>query len=249
MGEKELRPTEALLVEGKELIEQSGIRHVFLIPDGNRRWARERDVPVIEGHKRGAENFIELLRACQDLNLEVLTVWGLSTENLERSPEEVAGLFGIYEEMLIGYKEELGREGVRFRHIGDQNLIYQYSPSLVELLIEVSRETKENLGSCLVVALAYGGRQEIIRAANKGIEAGITKFNEENFAEFLDTAGLPDPDLVIRTSGELRLSGGLAWQAAYAEIVTVGKYFPDFSLEDFIGAIREFAARKRRFGR
>jgi len=226
--------------------------HVGIIMDGNGRWAEQRGLPRLEGHRRGAERLIEVVDAAIDQGIRCLTLFAFSAENWRRPAEEVGGLFKLGEWVLRLHLHRLARRKVRFRVIGDLSVMPEFIRGPLEDAIESSRE---NTAFELVIALNYGSRQETVRAARSlALDVAARKLDPasidwETFASRLETVGLPDPDLIIRTSGECRLSNFLLLQAAYAEIVISPTYWPDFGAEALEQALREYAGRERRFGR
>ncbi len=226
-------------------------RHVAIIMDGNGRWARKRGLPRAAGHKAGAEAVRRAMQSAVDHGVEVLTLYAFSSENWKRSNEEIADLTGLMRFYLERELATLQKERVRLRLIGDHSA---FAPDLVARLERAVEETSSNCRLTLVVALNYGSRAEItaaaIRLAGKAaagtLDAGA--IDEETLAAELQTHGLPELDLLIRTSGEVRLSNFLLWQAAYAELMFVETLWPDFSEHDFAQALEQFAARERRFG-
>ena len=225
--------------------------HVGIIMDGNGRWAVRRGLPRIEGHRRGVEALRATVRAALEFGLDYLTVYGFSAENWRRPIEEVSDLMGLLRRFIHNDLGELHRAGVRVRIIGWRDNL---KPDIAALLNEAETLTCGNDRLTLVVAFNYGGRQEIARAARalaSKAAAGQLRpedIDEAMVAAHLDTAGIPDPDVIIRTSGEQRLSNFLTWQAAYAEFVFLPILWPDFDASAFAGALAEYAARERRFG-
>ena len=215
-------------------------RYVAIITDGNGRWARARDLPVVEGHKAGADVVKARLRDAVDLGVRELTVYSFSTENWSRDPEEIAGLMEMFSERILGETPELHGEGVRMRFIGRRDGV---APELIEQMDWAERTTAANERITLFVAFNYGGRAEILDAARR-FEGG----DEDDFRRLLYAPEMHDPDLVIRTSGEQRLSNYLLWQSAYSELHFTDVLWPDFSRADLEFALAEFDARKRRFG-
>lgn len=226
-------------------------RHVAIIMDGNGRWARGRGLPRIAGHKAGAEAVRSALQAAADRGVEVLTLYAFSSENWKRSTEEIADLTGLMRFYLERELATLQKEGVRLRLIGDYSA---FGPELVGRLERAIEATAQNRRLTLVVALNYGSRTEIATAARRLASRAVAgeiepqAINEEMLAAELQTDGLPELDLLIRTSGEVRLSNFLLWQVAYAELMFIDKLWPDFSEQDFSQALEQFAARERRFG-
>ena len=220
-----------------------GARHVAIIMDGNGRWAKKRHLPRAMGHQRGVEAVRTLVRAAREMGLEALTIYAFSTENWRRSEEEVSVLMGLLKRYIEADLEEFVANNVRLRIIGDYTILAR---DIVELLDEALARTAANDGTTLVVALNYGSQDEIARAAAKAAAKGA--ITAESIEAELDTAGLPPLDLLIRTSGEVRLSNFLLWQAAYAEMVFTDVLWPDFTPEHLRAALAEFAGRERRYG-
>ena len=223
-------------------------RHVAIIMDGNGRWAKQRGLPRSEGHRQGTENLRRLIRAAVEFNIEILTIYAFSTENWNRPRREVQLLMRILEMVIDRELEELNKEGVQIRHIGELDGIDE---RLQRKVLEACETTKNNDRLILNVAFNYGGRDEIVHAVQAIIRKGIAPeaITEELISEHLYTSGLPDPDLLIRTSGEFRLSNFLIWQGAYAEHYYTEVIWPDFDKAAFKAALDEFATRKRRFGK
>ncbi|CAH1671144.1 isoprenyl transferase [Chelatococcus asaccharovorans] len=226
-------------------------RHVAIIMDGNGRWAARRGLPRFEGHRRGMEALRNVVRIAGDLGIDYLTVYGFSSENWSRPAAEIADLMGLLRHFVRRDLADLHRNNVRVRIIGtDEGL----APDLVGLLAEAENLTRDNTALTLVVAFNYGARQEMARAARRlaaDVAAGrlaVDDISVERFAKALDTADIPDPDLVIRTSGEQRMSNFLLWQAAYAELVFTPVLWPDFDRGAFEEALSEYQRRERRFG-
>jgi undecaprenyl diphosphate synthase len=225
--------------------------HVAIIMDGNGRWATSRGWPRLVGHRRGAERVREIVRACADLGIRWLTVYAFSTENWKRSTEEVLGLMAIFARYIEREADRLSVEGVRLRFIGDRTRL---DPKLQKMMTGIEARTAGGTRLNLTVAINYGGRDEIARAARAVArdvaEGRLTpdEVTEAAFAARLDTADLPDPDLVIRTSGETRTSNFLPWQAAYAEYEFTGTLWPDFTPQELAAIVARFGNRERRFG-
>lgn len=222
-------------------------RHVAIILDGNGRWAREHNVSRSKGHLTGAENVETISDALIDMGVSYLTVYAFSTENWKRSTEEVSYLMGLLKRYLIKNKKDAIRRQIQIRVLGDKEGL---SPDLQSLIEEVERETQHLDSFHLQFAINYGGRDEITRAVRKITQQRLNpqSITQQTIDEFLDTAGIPDPDLLIRTSGELRISNFLLWQLAYSEFYFSDKYWPDFTPEDLEEAILDYARRERRFG-
>jgi undecaprenyl diphosphate synthase len=226
-------------------------RHVAIIMDGNGRWAAARGLPRGEGHRRGVEALRRTVRAAGDLGIEFLTIFSFSAENWSRPASEIRELMGLLRRFIRHDLAELHRNGVRVRVIGERENL---DPEITRLLEEAEELTKKNDKLVLIVAFNYGARQEIARAAQRmaaAVAAGdlpITAITAEKLGHYLDASDLPDPDLIIRTSGEQRLSNFLLWQAAYSELVFVPTYWPDFDRLALESAITEYRRRERRFG-
>ncbi len=226
-------------------------RHVGIIMDGNGRWALSRGLPRIEGHRRGVEALRRAVRTAIEFGLDYLTVYSFSSENWSRPIEEVSDLMGLLKRFIRDDLSELYKIGVKIKIIGIRDNL---KPDILALLDEAEALTRDNTGLTLIVAFNYGSRQEIAAAARLiacKVAAGLidaAAVDEAMLAQHLDTAGIPDPDLIIRTSGEQRLSNFLMWQAAYSEFVFLPIHWPDFDRQAFAGALAEFAARERRFG-
>ncbi|RCW81337.1 polyprenyl diphosphate synthase [Paracoccus lutimaris] len=223
--------------------------HVAIIMDGNGRWAKNRGWPRLVGHRRGAERVKELVRACPDLGVNWLTVYAFSTENWKRSTEEVLGLMGIFARYIEREADGMSAEGVRMRFIGGRERL---SEKLQRLMAGIEARTVGNSRLNLTVAINYGGRDELLRASKRlamRIARGeITTPTEADLSDCLDTAGHPDPDLVIRTSGETRTSNFLPWQAAYSEYEFTPTLWPDFTPAHLAEILDRFGLRDRRFG-
>jgi undecaprenyl diphosphate synthase len=221
--------------------------HVAIIMDGNGRWAQQRGLPRLAGHRAGTENIRRIIQSCVDYGVQVLTLYAFSTENWRRPDSEVRGLMTILAEVIDRETRDLHRNGVRLRHIGE---LAALPTSLSERVERAVHLTRENSRLTLNVAFNYGGRSEIVRALQRIIESGVatSEVTEELIGDHLDTAGLPDPDLIIRTAGEMRLSNFLLWQAAYAEYWSTPIFWPEFGRDDLYQALCDYAARQRRFG-
>jgi len=229
----------------------SGPSHVAIIMDGNGRWAQARGKPRLFGHRAGAERVREIVRACPDLGVRYLTLYAFSTENWKRAPSEVQGLMALFRRFIRSETEELVREGVRVRFIGDRAPL---NPKLARMMAELEAATRDNFTLNLTVALNYGARDEIARAMTRFARAAAEgrvdpeTQDPEALRPFLDTADLPDPDLVVRTSGETRVSNFLLWQSAYAEYEFTPVCWPDFCRDEFSRVLARFGTRERRFG-
>lgn len=223
-------------------------QHVAMIMDGNGRWALSRGLPRLAGHKAGTENLRRVIRATVEFGIKYLTIYAFSTENWGRPPEEVRGLMYILEDVIDRELNELHKEGVQLRHIGRLEML---APTLQEKVLDAIDVTKNNDRLILNIAFNYGGRDEIVQAIQRIIKDGISpeKVTDELVNQYLYTKGVPDPDLIIRTSGELRVSNFLIWQAAYSEWYVTPTYWPDFDKEEYRRALETFATRDRRYGK
>jgi undecaprenyl diphosphate synthase len=222
-------------------------QHIAIIMDGNGRWAQARGLPRLAGHRAGTENLRRIIEACVEFGVKYLTIYAFSTENWGRPEDEVSGLMGIFDEVFERELTELHKQGARLQHIGRLD---EVRPSLQEKVRNGIELTKNNDHLVLNVAFNYGGRDEIVQAIRSIINEGLKPedVNEAIVSQHLYTAGIPDPDLVIRTSGEQRISNFLIWQAAYAEWVFPQTFWPDFGREELLAAIQEFGRRERRYG-
>lgn len=241
-----------VLSNPESLIESARLRHIAIIMDGNRRWAKQRHLPALMGHRQGVECLKKLVRQAGELGLEALTVYAFSTENWQRGEEEVGYLMTLFVEALSAELNHLASNNVQIRFIGDLAAL----PANLQKLIETShRETVSNTGLKLQIATNYGARQEImqaIRSLAQEVQDGKVQpaeITEENLQAKFYTAGLPEPDLLIRTGGESRLSNYLLWQCAYAEFYVTETLWPDFDSDAFLAAVEDFAQRQRRYGR
>jgi undecaprenyl diphosphate synthase len=225
--------------------------HVAIIMDGNGRWAKARGLPRLAGHRAGVEALRQTVRTAPELGIRWLTVYAFSSENWSRPKSEVSDLMGLLKLFIRRDLAELHQNGVRVRIIGARTSL---EPDIVALLDEAETLTAGNQALNLVIAFNYGGRDEMVRAVRKIAEdavagrIGVPEITSETVSNALDTKDIPDPDLVIRTSGEMRLSNFLLWQAAYSELVFLPCYWPDFTRRQLVDALEEFAARERRFG-
>ena len=222
-------------------------QHVAIIMDGNGRWALSRGMPRLAGHRAGTENLRRVIRASVEFGIEYLTIYAFSTENWGRPPAEVKGLMHIFENVIDKELDELHEEGVQLRHIGR---LEKLTPKLRKKVLDAIELTKDNKHLILNIAFNYGGRDEIVYAVQNMLKDGISPeaVNLELISEYLFTAGTPDPDLVIRTSGELRTSNFLIWQSAYSEWYITPTFWPDFDREEYAKALETYAERERRYG-
>lgn len=227
------------------------VNHLAIIMDGNGRWATNRGWARLVGHRKGAERVREIVKAAPDLGIKWLTLYAFSTENWKRSTEEVLGLMAIFARYIEREADRLAKAGVRMRFIGDRSRL---DPKLQRMMAGIEARTAGLDRLNLTVAINYGGRDEIVRAVRKIAEAAAQGIldpkhvTEAAFAERLDTGGLPDPDLVVRTSGETRTSNFLPWQAAYSEYEFTETLWPDFGPEELAAIVQRFSNRERRFG-
>lgn len=221
--------------------------HVGIIMDGNGRWARARGLPRMLGHRAGVENIRRILRAAVEFGVPVLTLYAFSTENWQRPLEEIQGLLQILRETLVKEVDELDQNGVQLRHIGQLDPLSDELKTSIQAAIE---RTRQNQRLILNLAFNYGGRAEIVEAVRRIMREGIPpeEVTEAVISAHLYTAGLPDPDLIIRTSGEVRVSNFLVWQAIYAEYYATPVLWPDFDKDEFYKALSVFSQRNRRFG-
>lgn len=222
-------------------------RHVAIIMDGNGRWARARGLPRLAGHRAGTDNLRRVLRAVVEFDVKILTLYAFSTENWGRPESEVRGLLSIFERMIDRELAELHEEGVQVRHIGRLEHI---SPKFQQKVLDAVALTKNNQRLILNIAFDYGGRAELVDAIRRIVADGVSveQIDEALVSHYLYTANCPDPDLIIRTSGEMRLSNFLIWQAAYAEIYMTPTLWPDFDKDELYQALRAYSERERRFG-
>lgn len=226
-------------------------RHIAIIMDGNGRWAKKRFLPRKAGHQAGGQTFRKIARYCNQIGIGYLTVYAFSTENWKRSAEEVGALMQLFRYYMVRLLKIASANNVRVRMIGDRS---RFAPDIIEGINRLERETADNTGLTFVIAVNYGGRDEIRRAAARLAKDCVhgkvdaDQIDESLFSSYLDTAGMPDPDLLIRTSGELRLSNYLLWQLAYTEIVVTDCLWPDFNQEELEKAIVQYNKRDRRFG-
>ncbi|HET6515766.1 MAG TPA: isoprenyl transferase [Thermodesulfovibrionales bacterium] len=221
--------------------------HIAIIMDGNGRWAAMRGLPRVEGHKRGAERAKEIITAAKEIGVDTLTLYAFSIENWQRPDDEVSMLMRLLEFYIKKEFHELIKKGMVFRTIGE---IWRLPENIRGLLEDMTTRSSGNTGMKLVLALSYGGRNEIIRAVRKLVDskARSEDITDSSFESLLDTSGLPAPDLIVRTSGEKRISNFLLWQAAYAEFYFTDTLWPDFTKDEFFLALHDYQQRERRFG-
>lgn len=222
-------------------------RHVAIIMDGNGRWAAKRGLPRVAGHERGTDNIRRITFAAGEIGIKHLTLWAFSTENWRRPPDEIQGIMRILGEAIERETEELHRQGAQLRHIGSLDGL---APELRQSVLDAIELTKNNERLVLTLAFNYGGRQELLHAIRDIVQDGLAPaaIDEATVARYLYTKDMPDPDLIIRTSGEVRMSNFLIWQAAYAELYFSPVLWPDFDADDLRAAALDFSRRERRFG-
>jgi undecaprenyl diphosphate synthase len=236
----------------ERLIKERLPKHIAIIMDGNGRWAKSRSLVRVMGHRMGMESVRDIVKSCSELGIEVLSLYAFSTENWRRPKSEVKALMSLMKRYIRSETDELHKKNVRINAIGD---LEKLPKDVLKLLYESVEKTNNNTGLVLNFALSYSGRDEIIQAAVRIAEKirlkklTVAEIDEKIFSEHLFTAGLPDPDLLIRTSSELRISNFLLWQIAYTEIYVTDVLWPDFRKEDLYRALDEYQKRKRRFGR
>jgi undecaprenyl diphosphate synthase len=225
--------------------------HIAIIMDGNGRWAKARGLPRAAGHRKGVESVRRIVKAAAELGIGYLTLYGFSSENWKRPTDEIVDLMGLLRRYLRAETADLHRSNVRLRMIGDRAML---DPDIVALIEGAEDQMRDNTGLNLTIALSYGGRQELTAAAralaHRVADGALSAddIDETVFERFLSTSGMPDPDMLIRTSGELRVSNFLLWQTAYTELVFSDVLWPDFGREELEAAIREFGRRERRYG-
>lgn len=230
----------------------SELKHIAIIMDGNGRWAKKRGLSRSVGHKKGAEVLVEIAKAAKEFGVKYLTVYAFSTENWKRSPEEVEGLMNLLRDYLSRQFQELAQNDVRIRFIGER---YMLAPDIQESILALEKQTAPHKSATLSVALSYGSRQEIVQAARclaEKVKAGdilAKDIDEQKFSDMLYTSEVPDPDVLIRTSGEQRLSNYLLWQMAYTEFFFTSTLWPDFTKEELKTIIQQFQQRERRYGK
>ncbi len=233
------------------MLENKKVRHVAIIMDGNGRWAKKRNLPHLEGHRKGTEAVKEAIQTSKELGIEYLTLYAFSTENWKRSKEEIDGLMSLLEEFIENNLKQFNENNIRLKTIGRIN---EFPATTLKKIQEALESTSGNTAGTLILALNYGGRAEIVDTAKKIAEKIVDKeleideINEELFADNLYDPSIPDPDIMIRTSGEFRLSNFLLWELSYSEIYITDVLWPDFDKAEFIKALDSFKNRKRRFG-
>jgi len=230
----------------KKIVQECNLKHIAVIMDGNRRWAKERNLPSMVGHKKGVDALKKVMRACDDFGIKYLTVYAFSTENWNRKPEEVNFLMDLLGQTLKNELQEMHENNVVISFIGDTTKL---SDKLQEILANAVELTKNNTGVNLQIAFNYGSRDELVHAVQSIIDEGIQDINEDVISKHLYTKNIPDPDLLIRTGGEMRVSNYLLWQIAYSEFIVVPDFWPDFDKEKLADCVIEYKRRNRRFGK
>ncbi len=232
----------------KEIVKETNLQHIAIIMDGNRRWAKLRNLPSAFGHKKGVDSLKATLRACKDFGIKYLTVYAFSTENWNRKQEEVDFLMDLLAQTIKNELAEMHENGVVINFIGD---LTRLSKKLQEILANAVEVTKNNNGVHLQIAFNYGSRAEITNAVKRIIENGTKPedVTEELISQNLYTANIPDPDLLIRTGGEIRVSNYLLWQIAYSELLIIPEFWPEFNKQTLSNALKEFHNRQRRYGK
>lgn len=231
--------------EIKDIVKETNLTHIAIIMDGNRRWAKEKGLPSAMGHKKGVESLKKVVKAADKFGIKYLTMYAFSTENWNRKKEEVDFLMNLLAITMRNETKELNENNVKISFIGNLSAL---NKNLQDVLLNAKEVTKNNTGVNLQIAINYGARDEIITAVNEILKSGIKEVDVNLFENFLYTKNIPDPDLLIRTGGELRVSNYLLWQIAYSEIYVTKKYWPEFDEEALIEAVRAFKERQRRYG-
>ena len=230
----------------KDIVEKNGLKHVAIIMDGNRRWAKERNLPSALGHKKGVEALKTTMRACDDFGIKYLTVYAFSTENWNRKSDEVNFLMDLLGQTLKNELQEMHDNNVVISFIGDTTKL---SDNLQKILINAVETTKNNTGVNLQIAFNYGSRAELTRAVQRIVDSGVKEIDEDLISKNLYTSNIPDPDLLIRTGGEMRVSNYLLWQIAYSEFIVINEFWPEFDKTMLSRCIIEFNNRTRRWGK
>lgn len=231
-----------------KLVNDTNLKHIAIIMDGNRRWAKEHHLPTPIGHKKGVEALRKTVRACDEAGVKYITVYAFSTENWNRKPDEVDFLMSLVIDTLISETDDMHRENVKIKFLGSRERL---SDKLKDVISKSEEKTKNNTGVNLQIAFNYGSRSEIADAVKSIVKDGISAdmIDEGLISDYLYTAGIPDPDILIRTGGEQRISNYLLWQIAYSEIIIRNEFWPDFGRESLFECINEFGKRQRRYGK
>lgn len=230
----------------KRIVEENNLKHIAVIMDGNRRWAKGKGLPSAVGHKKGVEALKTTLKACHDFGVKYLTVYAFSTENWNRKPEEVNFLMDLLAHTIGNELDELHENQVVIKFIGD---ITKLSDKLQKILKNAEEVTKNNTGVNLQIAFNYGSRAEIVKAVKEIVESGEKEITEDTISKHLYTSDIPDPDMLIRTGGEMRVSNYLLWQIAYSEFIVIPEFWPEFDKQKLAECIKEFNNRNRRWGK
>lgn len=232
----------------KNIVESTNLQHIAIIMDGNRRWAKEKFLPSAVGHQKGVESLKATMRRFDDYGIKYMTVYAFSTENWNRKAEEVEFLMGLLAKTLSGELDEMHNENVKIKFLGN---LSELNENIIKIVNNAEEKTKDNTGVNLNIAFNYGSRDEIVNAVKNIAKTGIDpdEITEELISKNLYTKNIPDPDLLIRTGGEKRISNYLLWQLAYSEIYVTEAYWPDFNDDELVKAILEFQHRNRRFGK
>ena len=230
----------------RKIVEECNLKHIAVIMDGNRRWAKERNFPSMVGHKKGVDALKTTMRACDDYGIKYLTVYAFSTENWNRKPEEVKFLMDLLAQTLKNELKEMNDNNVVISFIGD---LTKLSPNLQKILNNAVETTKNNTGVNLQIAFNYGSRDELVHAVKSIVSEGIKDITEETISNHLYTKNIPDPDLLIRTGGEMRVSNYLLWQIAYSEFIVIPEFWPEFDKDKLSECVIEYKNRNRRFGK
>lgn len=229
----------------KELVKKNELKHIAIIMDGNRRWAKEKGLPSAVGHKKGVDALKATMKACDDFGIKYLTVYAFSTENWNRKPEEVNFLMDLLGQTLKNELKEMHENNVVISFIGDTTKL---SDNLQKILANAVETTKNNTGVNLQIAFNYGSRAEIVKAVQEIVDSGVEEITEDVILKHLYTSKIPDPDLLIRTGGEMRVSNYLLWQIAYSEFIVIPEFWPDFDKQKLAECVLEFNRRNRRYG-
>ena len=232
----------------KDIVKTTNLKHIAIIMDGNRRWAKEKLLPSAMGHQKGVDSLRRTMRLFDEFGIKYLTVYAFSTENWNRKKEEVEFLMGLLAQTLLNELDDMHKENVKIKFLGD---ISRLNKNLIKIVHNAEEKTKNNTGVNLNIAFNYGARDEIVNAVKSIINEGINPENitEQTISQHLYTKNIPDPDLLIRTGGEKRISNYLLWQLAYSEIYVTSTYWPEFGRTELMNAIIEFEKRNRRFGK